>query len=166
MECHHPRSLRLNPSAKGVTATVLGRRDAQGVILVHIPRGQTINSDLHIPTLKTLQKRFRMVGPLRNVAVMFLQLQRTRPHTSLKTREAIAKLGLSFFSHHTAQILLLQMSTSLQPSKMPSVGKRLREMTKLLKTWLRVQNSNWHKKEIDAPVSRWSGLLKFIKIIL
>jgi len=27
-----------------------------------------------------------MVGPHRNVAVTFLQLQRTRPHTSLKTR--------------------------------------------------------------------------------
>jgi len=161
MECHHPRSLRLNPSAKGVTATVLGRRDAQGVILVHMPRGETINSGLYIPTLKILQKRFRMVGPHRNV-VMFLQLQRTQTHTSLKTREAIAKLGLSF-THHTAQILLLQMSTSLQPSKMPSVGKRLKGMTKLLKTLLRVQNLNWHKKGIDAPFSRWSRLLKFMK---
>jgi len=91
MECHHPRSSRLNLSAKGVTATVLGRRDAQGVILVHMPRGQTINSDLYNPTLKILQKHFRMVGPHRNVAVMFLQLQRTRPHISLKTQEAIAK---------------------------------------------------------------------------
>jgi len=74
-------SLRLNPSARGVKATVLGRRDAQGVILVHMPRSQTINSDLYIPTLKILQKCFRRVG-----------------------RDA---------THHTAQILLLQMSTSL-----------------------------------------------------
>jgi hypothetical protein len=55
-------SLRLNPSARGVTATVLGRRDAQGVILVHMPSGQTINSDLYTPTLKILQRRFRRIG--------------------------------------------------------------------------------------------------------
>jgi hypothetical protein len=75
---------------------------------------------------------------------MFLQLHSTRKHRSLKRREAIAKLGLFFFTHHIAQILLLQMSTSLQPSKMASVGKRLGGMTKLLKTWLQVQNLNWH----------------------
>jgi hypothetical protein len=63
--------------------------------------------------------------------------------------------GLFFPTHHTAHILLPQIFTSLEPSRMPSVGEHLGVMTRLLKKWLRVQNSNWHKKGTDVLVSPW-----------
>jgi hypothetical protein len=41
--------------------------------------------------------------------------------------------GLFFPTHHTVQILLPQNSTSLEPSKVPSVGKGLGVLMRLLK---------------------------------
>jgi hypothetical protein len=38
---------------------------------------------------------------------------------------------------------------------MPSVGKGLGVMTRLLKKWLRVQDLDWYKMGIHALVSRW-----------
>jgi hypothetical protein len=37
---------------------------------------------------------------------------------------------------------------------MPSMGKALGVMMRLLKKGLQVQNTNWYKKGIDAPASR------------
>jgi hypothetical protein len=105
--------------------------DAEGVILLDMSDGQTIHSDLYIQILKTLQKRFRRVRPHRNVAEILLQHDIARPHTS--PQKAITELGLFFPTHHTAQILLPQISTSLKPSKMPSVGKSLGLIKRLLK---------------------------------
>jgi len=51
-------------------------------------------------------------------------------------------VGLFFPTHYTFQILLPQIYISLEPSKMPSLVKGLRLMTRLLKKWLEVQNSN------------------------
>jgi hypothetical protein len=66
--------------------------DAEGAIFVDImPPGQTINSDLYIETRKNLQKRLRTVRPHKNFVEILLQHDNTRPHTSLKTREAITK---------------------------------------------------------------------------
>jgi hypothetical protein len=57
------------------------------VTLVDImPHGQTINSDLYIQTLKTLQKWFRRVQPQKNVAEILLQHDISWPHTSLETQ--------------------------------------------------------------------------------
>jgi hypothetical protein len=52
--------VKVTPSAGTLMATVFW--DADGVILVDImPHGQTINSDLYVQTLKTLQKHIRRV---------------------------------------------------------------------------------------------------------
>jgi hypothetical protein len=72
MAWHHPASPQKKfkegwavPSAGKVTATVFW--DAEGMLLVDIaPRSQTFNSDLYIPTLKTLHKRFSRVRPQKN----------------------------------------------------------------------------------------------------
>jgi hypothetical protein len=63
--------------------------------------------------------------------------------------------GLLFPTNPTAQILLPQISTSMEPSKMTSVGKGLGAMTRLLKKWLQVQDSDWYKTGIHGFVSRW-----------
>jgi len=60
-----------------------------------------------------------------------------------------------FPTNYTFQILLPQIYISLELSRMPSLGKGLRLMTRLLKNWLQVQNSNWCKKETHALVCHW-----------
>ncbi|GFG38179.1 hypothetical protein Cfor_04830 [Coptotermes formosanus] len=53
------RSFKDTPSARKVMATVFWA--AEGVILVDMPCGQTINSDLYIKTQEALQKLFRRI---------------------------------------------------------------------------------------------------------
>jgi hypothetical protein len=77
VEWHHPNSSRkkkfkATPSAGKVMVSAFW--DEAGVILIDImPRGQTINVDLYIQTLKTVQKHFRRVQRNKNVAVILLQ---------------------------------------------------------------------------------------------
>jgi len=54
----------------------------------------------------------------------------------------VKKLGCSSPTQHTAQILLPQITTSLELSKMPSARKGLDMVMRLLKKWLQVQDSN------------------------
>jgi hypothetical protein len=72
------------------------------------------------------------------------------PHTSLKTQEAIKKLGLFFPTHPTAQMFFLRFPPlwSLEDAFR---GKRFGsddEVVEEVKEWLRTQDSDWH-----APVS-------------
>jgi hypothetical protein len=70
MEWRHPQSPRKNkfktiPSAGKVLITVFW--DIDGVILVDVmARGETINSDAYIKTLKKLEQRYQRVQPNRN----------------------------------------------------------------------------------------------------
>ena len=124
--------------------------DEEGVILVDImPHGQTINSDLYIQTLKKLQKRFRRVRPHKDVAEILLQHDNARPHVSLKTQEAITKLGWAVLPHPP-------YSPDLAPSDFHLFGalkdniRRKRfgtdeEVVEEVKKWLRDQHSNWYK---------------------
>ena len=63
------------------------------------------------------------------------------------------KTWVFFPTHHTAHILLPQIITSLELSKMPPARKGLGMLTRLLKKWLLVQDSNWYKEGIDALFS-------------
>ena len=66
--------------------------DAEGLILIDIMLyGQTINSDVYIRTLKTLQKLFRRVWPHKNVAEILLQCGNTATH-KFEKQEAITEL--------------------------------------------------------------------------
>ena len=57
----------------------------------------------------------------------------SRKHTSLKTKKTIIKVGWTVFpKHHTAQNLLPQTSPSLESTEIPSMGKGLGVMAKLL----------------------------------
>jgi histone-lysine N-methyltransferase SETMAR len=50
-------------------------------------------------TLNQLQQRIRRVRPKRNMKDVLLLHDNARPHTSLRTREAIAKMGWAFPPH-------------------------------------------------------------------
>jgi hypothetical protein len=64
-----------------------------------MPCSQTINLDLYIQILKTLQKHFRRVWPHKNVAEILLQHDNVPQHTSFKTRGAITKLRWTVVPH-------------------------------------------------------------------
>jgi histone-lysine N-methyltransferase SETMAR len=71
--------------------------DCDGVILVDVmPRGVTINSEAYI---NKLEKRFRLVWPGKNPAEMLLQHDNAHPHTGLRTREHITKMGWTMLPH-------------------------------------------------------------------
>jgi hypothetical protein len=58
-----------------------------------ISRGQTVNSNLYIQTLKILQKPFWRVRTHKNVAEILLQHDNARPHRKVKTQATIPELG-------------------------------------------------------------------------
>jgi hypothetical protein len=74
-----------------------------------IPRGQSVNSSLHIQTLKTLQKRFWIVRSHKNVAETLRQHDNARTNRNMKTLEAIPELRWSVLP-------LPQRSLDLAPS--------------------------------------------------
>jgi hypothetical protein len=59
---------------------------------------------------------------------------------------AVASVLQGWENYLPFMIVLPQISTSLEASEMPSVGKGLGVVTRLLKKWLRVQNSRCYKK--------------------
>ena len=76
--------------------------DIDGVILVDVmARGKKINSKAYIKTLQKLKQRYRRVWPNRKPGNMLIQHDNARPHTSLRTKEAIAKFGWNVFPHPT-----------------------------------------------------------------
>jgi hypothetical protein len=78
-------------------ATVL--QDAKGRTLVDIMlHSQSINSDLYVQTLKTLQKHFRRVQPHKTLLKFSFNMT-TYDHTSLKTQEAITNLKWTVLPH-------------------------------------------------------------------
>jgi hypothetical protein len=87
-----------------------------------MPCGQTVTSDLYFRPLKPCRSVSREFE-LENVAGIFSTT--THEHTrALEYRKQPKNPhGLFFPSHHTAQTLLHQISTSLEPSKMPFMIK-------------------------------------------
>ena len=115
VELHRPilpgkRCLRLPFHKESHGHCFLGRR--RDFLVGIVRRGQTIDSDLYIRFLKTLEKLFRRVGHHRNIAELHHD---SADHTRLKTQEAITKLGWTVLF----QNLLPHISTSLEPSEMP-----------------------------------------------
>ena len=103
MEWHHPQSPRerkfkTTPSTKKVMITVFW--DIDGVILADVmARGQAINLDTYIKTLQKLKQCYRQVQPNRNPGDILIQHDNARPHTSLRTQQAITKFGWTVLPH-------------------------------------------------------------------
>jgi histone-lysine N-methyltransferase SETMAR len=103
MEWHHtnsPRKKKFKAVSSAGKIMAIDFWDCEGVILIDVlPIGQTITSDVYVETLKKLKKRFRRVRSHKDVTKVLLQHDNARPHTSLRTREAITKLQWIVLSH-------------------------------------------------------------------
>jgi hypothetical protein len=79
-----------------------------------MPRGQTVNSDMYIQILKLCRTFQESLTSQKNDPEILPQHNQARPHKSFENQEAIKILGWTVLNvHHTVQILLLQISTSL-----------------------------------------------------
>ena len=103
MEWRHPTSPRtkkfkVQTSAGKIMGTVF--LDSQGVILVDfLPKGETINSEVYIETLRKLKAKIRRVRPNLDMANVLLQHNNAHPHTSIRTMEAITSFGWTVIPH-------------------------------------------------------------------
>jgi histone-lysine N-methyltransferase SETMAR len=130
------------------------------VILVDVmARGETINSDAYINTLQKLKKRYRRVRPNRNPGDMLIQHDNARPHTSLRTQEAIAKFIWNVLPH-------LPYSLDLAPTYFHIFGplndalhgtrfEDNESVIRAVRTWLRGKETSWYREGMSALVSRW-----------
>lgn len=169
VEWHHPPSPQnkfTSPAGK-VMATVFQEAKVRTLVAI-MPHSQIINSALYVQTLKTLQKHFRRAWP-HKMQLKFSFNMTTHDHTHAwkQRKQSHTSNGLFLPSDHRPQILLPEISTSLEPSKTPTCGKGLGsddKVTEEVKKWLWIQNSNWYKKRIDALVSRWHKTVELMEI--
>jgi histone-lysine N-methyltransferase SETMAR len=114
--------------------------DCDEVILVDVmPRGATINSEAYINTLNKLKKRLRRVRLGKNPAQMLLRHDNARPHTSLRTREHINKMGWTVLPHPP-------YSPDLPPSDFHLFGSR--------NSLWRWQQHNWSSEEVATQAGQ------------
>jgi histone-lysine N-methyltransferase SETMAR len=125
------------PSASKIMVTAFW--DCEGVILIDVlPRGQMINLDVYVETLK---KSFLRVCPLKDVIKVLLHHDSARPHTSLHTREAITELQCSVLPHPPYSPDLAPSDYHLfSPLKDAIYGKKFEDNDEVIfevKRWLR-----------------------------
>jgi len=134
--------------------------DTDGVILVDVmARGETINSDAYIRSLQRLKQRYRQVRPKRNPGDMLIQHDNARPHTSLRTQEAIAKFGWTVLPHPPYSPDLAPSDFHLfGPLKDTLHGTSFEDdesVVHAVRTWLREQKTRWYREGMHALVSHW-----------
>ncbi|GFR65160.1 mariner transposase [Elysia marginata] len=88
--------------------------DTQGVILVDfLSRGETVNSDSYIDTLKRLRARILRERPdmdIGNVLIMSYCTTMLDPTQASEQERQLARLGGLFFHIHRARLILLPLT--------------------------------------------------------
>jgi histone-lysine N-methyltransferase SETMAR len=120
------------------------------------PRGQTINSNVHV---EILRKCFRKVRHHTDVPKVLLLQGNAMPHTSLHTREAIIKLQWIVLPH-PPYCPDLAPSNYHRFSHLKDIihGKKSeddKEDISEVKRWLRQRHELWYREGIQALTSRW-----------
>lgn len=158
-----PKKFKSQKSAGKIMATVFW--DAQGLILVDfLPKGETINSEAYIETLQKLRARIRRVRPNLEMNKVLLQHDNARPHTSIRTREAITSFGWTTLPHPP-------YSPDLAPSDYHLFGamkEALRgehygndeEVKSAVRNWLRKQPPEFYEAGIHALIRRWNRAIE------
>lgn len=126
------------------------------VILVDMPRGKTVNSDLYITILKALQKRFTSVRSQKKkkYAEILHHHNNTSTHTSLKTQETITKVEWTVLPQPPHSSAPTPSDFHLFRAHRDTIrGKRFRSDDEVMveAKLLRVRNRNWYKKGGKCP---------------
>jgi histone-lysine N-methyltransferase SETMAR len=153
-----PRKFKIVPSMQKVMATVFW--DASGILLVDfLPHGQTITAARYIVTLKKLKRVIRRKRPsLVNDGILLLH-DNARPHSAMRTAEAIRKLGWSVLPHppYSPDLapsdyhLFGKLKESLRGKQYASVG----DVQSALRTWVKDTPTAFFGEGIANLVPRW-----------
>ena len=168
MEWRHPNSPRTKKfkaqkSAAKIMATVFW--DSQGVILLDfLPKGETINSEVYIETFRKLKAKIECVRPNLDIANVLLQHDNARPHTSIRTMEAITSFGWTVIPHPPYSPDLARSDYHLfGPMKERLRGNRYgndNEVKTAVLNFLRHQPAEFYNTGIHAIVHRWTVALE------
>lgn len=163
MEWRHPdsprpRKFKTQRSSQKVLATVFW--DNQGVLLIDfLEHGRTVNSDRYIATLKKLRDAIRRKRPGNDVHDMKLHHDNARPHTSLATTAAIARMGWSVVPHPPYSPDLAPSDFHLFPSMKEDIrGQRfddLDEVKRAIHSWVRQCPQDFFRSGFLAWMKRW-----------
>jgi hypothetical protein len=128
--------------------------DCEGVIVIYVlPRGQTINPDVYVETVK---KRFRRVRPHKDVTKVLLP-----PRQCEATHKSAYARGHNKASVDCPASSTLQPGSDyhiLSPLKDAVHGKKLEddeEVISEVKRWLRQRPAEWYREGIQALTSQW-----------
>jgi len=127
--------------------------DCEGVILVGpMLRRGIINSDTCIRTPTELRNYFKQVWPHKNPTEILLQHDNARPHTSLKTLEAITKFGWTVLPHPSYSPDLAASNFHLfRDLKNVVCGTKFEtndDVIHVVRTWLHEQDKAWNQQGI------------------
>ena len=133
--------------------------DIDGVILVDVmARGETINLDVYIKTLKKQKQYYWRVWHNRNPEDMLIQHDSACCHTSLRTQVAIAKFGWTVLPHPPNSPDLAPLDFHIfGPLKHALCGTRFEDDKSVIhavRTWLPEQGTSWYREGMHALVSR------------
>ena len=122
-----------------------------------LPKGETINSEVYSGTLRKLKAKIRRVRPNLDMANVLLQHDNARPHTSIRTMEAITSFGWTVIPHPP-------YSPDLAPSDYHFFGPIKKglwanrydnEGKTAVLNWLRHQPAEFYNTGMHALVHRW-----------
>jgi len=126
-------------------------------------RSATFNLDAYINTPQKLKQHYRRVRPNRNPGDMLIEHKNTRPHTSLRTQEAIAKFGWNVLPHPPySPDLALSDFHLFGPLKDALHGTRFEgdeSVIRAVRTWLHEQEMSWYREGMHALVLRWRKVI-------
>ena len=135
MERYHPTSpKKLKATLSGGKSMFTVSWNAEGVVLVDIMRrGQTRSVHSYLTRCRSTSGGNDLIKLL--LKSFFNTTTHDRTQVWKHRQESQNLDGLFFPTYYTSQILLRQIATTLEPSKMPSVGKGLGLVTRLNKKW-------------------------------
>ena len=139
--------------------------NSQGVILVDfLPKGEAIHSEVYIKTLRKLKAKIRRVRSNSEMANVLLQHDNARPHTRIRTMEAIILFGWTVIPHPPYSPDLAPSDYHLfGPMKKGLWGYRYGNDSKVKTAvlhWLRHQPAEFYYTGIHALVHRWTVALE------
>jgi hypothetical protein len=106
-----------------------------------------------------LRKRFELIQPHKNLTKILHQHDNARPHTSLKTQEAITKFGCTVLPHSPYSPRLASsdsqplgdLKDAIRGTIFDTDGNVIHAVT----IWLCEQDKTWYQQGIHILVPRW-----------